>query len=75
MKVSRVFDELIKVTGQSFEQLADYRTGGNTRYEIKDAAVSAFGVFFTQSQSVLAYQSMIEKAKGKSNVQSLFGCG
>jgi hypothetical protein len=41
-------------------------------YEIKDAAVSAFGVFFTQSQSFLAYQRMIEQAKGKSNAQSIF---
>jgi len=73
MKGSKVFDELIGVMGQSFEQLEDYRTGENIRYEIKDAAVSAFGIFFTQSQSFLAYQRMIEKAKGKSNVQSLFG--
>ena len=73
MKTSKVFEELIRAIRQSFEQLPDYRTGENTRYEIKDAAVSAFGIFFTQSQSFLAYQRMIEKAKGKSNVQSLFG--
>ena len=73
MKASKVFDELIHAIVESFEQLPDYRTGENTRYEIKDAAVSAFGIFFTQSQSFLAYQRMIEKSKGKSNVQSLFG--
>ncbi|MFN2236263.1 MAG: ISNCY family transposase [Anaerolineales bacterium] len=58
---------------QSFEGLPDHRTGENTRYEIKDAAVSAFGIFFTQSSSFLAYQRLMEKAKGRSNVQSLFG--
>ena len=73
MKPARIFDELIKEMKHSFERLPDPRTGENTVYEIKDAAVSAFGVFFTQSQSFLAYQRMIEKAKGKSNVQSLFG--
>lgn len=73
MKASRVFDELIKTIGQSFEWLPDYGTGENRRYEIKDAALSAFGIFFTQSQSFLAYQGMIERSKGKSNVQSLFG--
>lgn len=73
MKPSRIFDELIKELKQSFERLPDPRTGENTRYEIKDAAVSAFGVFFTQSKSFLAYQRMIEKAKGKSNVRSVFG--
>lgn len=75
MKASKVFDELIKAIGQSFAQLRDHRTGENTRYEIKDAAVSAFGIFFTQSQSFLAYQRMLEKTKGKSNVRSLFGAG
>ena len=73
MKALKVFDELINTIVQSFERLPDHRTGGNTRYEIKDAAVSAFGVFFTQSRSFLAYERMIEKSKGKSNVQSLFG--
>jgi len=73
MKPSQVFDELIKTMTQSFESLSDPRTGANTIYEVKDAAVSAFGVFFTQSSSFLGYQRMIEKAKGKSNVQSLFG--
>jgi hypothetical protein len=59
----------LKVIGQSFEWLPDYRTGENTRYEIKDAALSAFWIFFTQSQSFLAYQRMIERSKGKSNAQ------
>ena len=68
-----MFDEVIKAIGQSFEGLPDHRSGENTRYEIKDAAVSAFGIFFTQSPSFLAYQRMIEKSKGRSNVQSLFG--
>jgi hypothetical protein len=73
MKTSRIFDELIETMKESLERLPDPRTGENTVYEIKDAAVSAFGVFFTQSQSFLAYQRMIEQAKGKSNVQSIFG--
>jgi hypothetical protein len=73
MKPSQIYDELIKEIQESLERLPDHRTGENTRYEIKDAAVSAFGIFFTQSASFLAYQRLMEKAKGKSNVQSLFG--
>ena len=73
MKPSQVFDELIKTMKRSFEKLPDPRSGQNTVYEIKDAAVSAFGVFFTQSQSFLGYQRLLEKSKGKSNVQSIFG--
>jgi len=73
MKASAIFDELVKEMQQSFEGLPDHRSGENTRYEIKDAAVSAFGIFFTQSSSFLGYQRLMEKAKGRSNVQSLFG--
>ena len=73
MKASKIFDELVNEMRKSFERLPDHRTGENTRYEIKDAAVSAFGIFFTQSSSFLAYQRLMEKAKGRSNVQSLFG--
>lgn len=72
MKASKVFDELVAELERSFGKLPDYRRGENTRYEIRDAAMSAFGIFFTQSNSFLAYQRMIEGRKGKSNVQSLF---
>ncbi len=73
MKPSQIFDDLVNEMQRSFERLPDPRTGENTRYEIKDAAVSAFGIFFTQSRSFLAYQRLMEKAKGRSNVQSMFG--
>ena len=73
MKPSQVFDELINEMKRSFEKLPDHRTGENTSYAIKDAAVGAFGIFFTQSSSFLGHQRLMEKAKGKSNVQSLFG--
>jgi hypothetical protein len=43
------------------------------QYEIKDAALSAFGILFTQSRSFLAYQRMIAERKSKINVSSLFG--
>lgn len=73
MKPSKIFDELVEEMQRSFEKLPDPRSGENIRYEVKDAAVSAFGVFFTQSASFLGYQRMMAQAKGRSNVQSLFG--
>lgn len=73
MKGEWIFNELVKELQQCFEELPDYRTGENTLYEIKDAAMSAFGMFFIQSTSFLAYQRLMEERKGKSNVQSLFG--
>lgn len=56
-----------------FENLPDYRTGTNTRYEIRDGALSAFSIFFMQSPSFLAHQRIMHTRKGKNNVQSLFG--
>ncbi len=73
MKASKIFDKLVEELHRCFEQLPDYRTGENTQYEIRDAALSAFGIFFTQSKSFLAYQRMIGERKGRSKVHSLFG--
>lgn len=75
MKKSKVFDNLIGELSDCFEKLPDYRQGVNTRYEIKDAAVSAFSVFFTQSPSFLASQRLLQKRKGKNNLCKLFGVG
>ena len=55
-----------------FKHLPDYRRGVNTQYEIKDAAVAAFSVFFTQSPSFLASQRLLQKRKGKNNLRELF---
>ncbi|MEM6716801.1 MAG: ISNCY family transposase, partial [Cyanobacteria bacterium P01_C01_bin.147] len=68
-----MFDTVVSSFRQGLSSLPDKRTGKNTRYGIDDAALSAFGVFFTQTPSFLAYQRMMEGSKGRSNVQSLFG--
>ena len=56
---------MISELDDCFTRLPDYREGVNTQYEIKDAAMSAFGIFFTQSSSFLAYQRLMEEGKGK----------
>lgn len=62
-----------KIRG-TFEGLPDHRTGGNNqRYQIADAALSAFSVFFTQSPSFLDYQVRMQQQRGRNNAQSLFG--
>ena len=67
------FDHLVYALHQQLASLPDYRKGKNTRYAIKDAALGAFAVFFTQSPSFLAYQRTMQQAKGRSNAESLFG--
>lgn len=73
MEGKKVFDTLIKQLANTFTQLPEHRRGTNTQYEIKDAAIAAFSVFFLQEPSFLAYQRMLEKNKGKNNLNKIFG--
>jgi hypothetical protein len=73
MSRKKVFKTLTSEMEKSFTRLPDYRLGTNTQYEIKDAAVAAFSIFFTQSPSFLASQRLLKNKKGKSNLEKLFG--
>jgi hypothetical protein len=66
-------DRLVKRLKQSFENFSDVRTGENTQYEMVDAGMGAFSVFFTQSPSFLAHQEDMKRRKGHCNAESLFG--
>jgi Transposase DDE domain len=68
------FDALKAILHQCIHQLPDHRQAGpNARYTIKDAALGAFGIFYTQSPSFLAYQNHLQQAKGENNACTLFG--
>ena len=66
-------DRLIKELREQFEGFPDLRTGRNMQYEIADAGMGAFSVFFTQSASFLEYQEDMKRLKGRSNAENLFG--
>jgi len=66
------FDNLADKFQQRLGHLPDHRRGKNISYRIKDAALGAFSVFFTQSPSFLAHQRAMETSKGRSNARSLF---
>ena len=66
---------LVKEFRQEFEGFPDARTGQNTQYEMVDAGMGAFSVFFTQSPSFLSHQEDLKRRKGRSNTESLFGIG
>jgi len=56
------------------DALPDHRKRGpNTRYRVQDAALGAFGIFFTQSPSFLDYQRHLQKTKGHNNACTVFG--
>jgi len=48
------------------------KPGNNTKYQVEDAVVAAFSVFFTQSPSFLDHQRLMKSNKGKDNAESLF---
>lgn len=65
---------LIGLIRAAFDDLPDDRRPSNaTKYEMGDAALSAFAVFFSQSPSFLDWQIRMEQAQGKNNAESLFG--
>jgi hypothetical protein len=68
------FDTLQSILHQRLEQLPDHRKAGpNTQYRIHDAALGAFGIFFTQSPSFLDYQRTLQQNKGQNNAHTLLG--
>ena len=66
-------ESLVKQINNCMDTLPDSRIGTNTRYEMRDAALSAFSTFFMQSPSFLHQQRSMEKKRGVSNINTLFG--
>jgi len=59
---------------ESWRKLPDFRKpNNNTKYEVADAALAAYSVFFMQSPSFLAHQRDMHQRKGKDNAATLFG--
>jgi len=48
------------------------KPNNNTQYQISDAIMAAFSVFFMQSRSFLEHQRMLQSKKGRNNASSLF---
>src|SRR5262245_63997669 len=66
------FDALQGILHRQIASLPDPRhKGPNTRYTMQDAALGAFGIFFTQSPSFLEYQRRLQNTKEHNNAQTL----
>ena len=68
-----ILEPLIAALNALCATLPDRRTGDNTSYSMGDIGMGAFGVFFLQSPSFLAYQTALERGRGTSNCQTLLG--
>ncbi len=64
--------QIIKGLEQILAEFPDERTGKNSQYEMMDAGVGAFSVFFIQCASFLEHQEEMKRTKGRSNAESLF---
>ncbi|MBG1257767.1 ISNCY family transposase, partial [Nostoc sp. BAE] len=65
--------ELMQFLREELYELPDERKpGNNTKYQVEDAVMAAFSVFFTQSPSFLDHQRLMKSNKGKDNAESLF---
>jgi hypothetical protein len=67
------FDRLRSILIATVSQIPDHRSGANVVYELADAVMGAFAVFFMQSPSFLAHQRDMQRSQGQNNAQSLFG--
>ena len=65
--------KFIEKLKETVSQFPDKRTGKNLTYEIGDAGLGAFSLFFMQSPSFLDFQRRMAEKQGSSNAQSLFG--
>ena len=68
------FAVLLNYLCVAVQQIADPRKSSNaTRYKLGDVILSAFSVFFMQSESFLEHQRQMQSRRGKDFAQSLFG--
>jgi hypothetical protein len=69
-----VFSIFLDFLQEGIGKIKDPRSKSNaTKFKISDAMLSAFSMFFMQSQSFLEYQRQMQSRSGKDNVQSIFG--
>ena len=64
--------DLLKKLAGVFGQFPEHRSGKNWQYELADAGMGAFSIFFTQCPSFLARQQELKLLKGRSNAEKLF---
>ena len=67
------FQEMLGFLRQSLEGVPEHRKGRNIQYQIAEAGLGAFSVFYMQSPSFLAHQRDMQRQKGVNNAQGLFG--
>jgi len=73
MQGGDVFRTLLSFLNKAIKEFPDVRNGTNTQYSMHDFAMSAFAVFFCQSPSFLAFQTLMQQSRGSNNGETMFG--
>jgi hypothetical protein len=73
MPGGETFQILLSLLMGCVESFPDQRRGKNTQFSLQDVTRGAFGVFFCQSPSFLAFQELMQQQQGKNNATTLFG--
>jgi hypothetical protein len=73
MSGGETFEVLMSYLVACAEAFPDLRTGKNIQFSLQDVTRGAFGVFFCQSPSFLAFQELMQQQQGKNNARTLFG--
>ena len=68
-----ILPELLSALKSACAGFPDKRRGGEATYSMADIGLSAFALFFMQSESFLEYQRALEQGSADSNCRSLFG--
>lgn len=71
---TNIFDFLIETFTSNINNIKDNRRQrSDLKYKFKDILLSAFAVFYFQSNSWLGFQRNMQTAKGNSNCYTMFG--
>lgn len=73
MSKASPFTDFLHALRTATATFPDLRKGKNKHHTVRDAALGARAVFFTQNPSFLAYQRDLTAHKRQSNAHTLFG--
>ena len=68
-----ILEELLAGLKDACSAFPDKRKGGDAVYSMADFGLSAFSLFFMQSESFLSYQRSLQDERKTSNCHTLFG--
>ena len=72
MQVALSLEHITDCLASVFDAQQDKRAQERCKYQLSDAGLAAFSVFYTQSPSFLSYQRDMAKRQAKSNAQTIF---